>query len=209
LRGDGDGGNCGDGDVQQLERRGGDYDSVRRVDDGNNHAGRDELLRADHHLRAGTDWDGDFDGDVFFAVDQREFYSEYGGVSGRVGAGGAVADFLPGNYRNADGIPAGWFWNWRGDWDAAGFALDGRDGIYVPADAAVGVDVRVAGGGGVGGGVVREFAEESYGAGYASGDVFYFADGDFEWADDDAAELFDVGGEVTAGRAADFAVGEG
>lgn len=129
-------------------------------------------------------------------------------MPGWSGAGGAVADFLSGNYRS-DGIPAGWIWVWRGDWDVADVARDGRDGVYGPADAAVWVDVCDAGLGGVGGGIVRKFAEESDGAGYASGDLFYFADGDFEWADDYAAEFSDVGGEVTAGGAVDFAVGEG
>jgi len=43
---------------------------------------------------------------------------------------------------------------------------------------------------------LREFAEESDGAGYAAGDLFYFVDDDVKWADADFAEFFDFGGEV-------------
>ena len=43
---------------------------------------------------------------------------------------------------------------------------------------------------------MRESAEESDGAGYAAGDLFYFADDVVEWADADFAEFFDFGGEV-------------
>ncbi len=196
LRGDGDGGDFGDGDVQQFEYRGDDHDSERRVDHRDDYTGRDNLLWIDHYLRAGTDRDGDFNGDIFFAVDQREFYSEYDRVSGRVGAGGAAADFLPGNYGDADGVAAGWVWFRRRDWDDADGANDGRDGVCIPQVAASGIDVCFAGFGGVRDGVLRRFAEESDGAGHAAGDLFYFAHGDFEWADDHAAEFSDAGGEV-------------
>ena len=43
---------------------------------------------------------------------------------------------------------------------------------------------------------MREFADESDGAGDAAGDLFYFADDDVEWEGADFAELFDAGGEV-------------
>ena len=51
---------------------------------------------------------------------------------------------------------------------------------------------------------MREFAEESDGAGHAAGDLFYFADDVVEWADADFAEFFDFGGEVGGANWKDF-----
>jgi hypothetical protein len=209
LRGDGHGGDFGDGDVQQFEYRGDDYGAERRFDDGDVHSWRDDLFRLGHYLRTGTDRHGDADGDGEFAADQREFYSQYDRVPGRVGAGGAVADFLPGNHGDADGIPAGWIWIWWRDRDALGRVDDGRGGVCVSPVASICFDVCVVGDRGVGCGVVRKFAEESDGAGYASGNVFNFVDGDIEWTVDYAAEFLDAGGEVVSFAAVLFLSGAG
>jgi hypothetical protein len=194
VRGDGERGDGGNGDVQFDEEFGDGHGAVGRIDDGDDDAGRDDVFWIDYYVCGGADRDGDAGGDVFFEFDFGELDSEHGGVSGRVAAGGAAADFLSGKHGN-DGFLAGGIWR-RRDRHGAGDAA-GRNWICVPAGAAGGGSFRDGGdSGGDGNWGLREFAEESDGAGYAAGDLFYFADDVVEWADADFAEFFDFGGEV-------------
>ena len=87
----------------------------------------------------GADGDGVAVGDVVVEFNFGEFDSEYGGVPGRVAAGGAVADFLSGDDGD-DRIGAGRIWGrrgwWRRDWISFGDDDAGGIWIYVPAGAA-------------------------------------------------------------------------
>lgn len=146
-------------------------------------------------MRAGADRDGDADGDDVVESDFGELDSKHGGLSGRGAAGGEIANVLPGQH-GRDGILAGRIGR-RRDWVVLGDDDVRRIGICVPAGASSGIGVRDGSDDGRDRNrSLRQFAEESDGAGYTSGDLFHFVDYDVERAGTDAAELFDAGGKV-------------
>ena len=129
---------------------------------------------------------------VIIATDYVHGDSEHGGAEWR-DDGSCVWDsnILPGQH-GGDRFGAGRI-RWR-DGDATGRADVWRDWMDVQARPAGGADVCDAdvdyGERGL-----RRIAQERE-RGDASGDLFYFAEHDVEWADADFAELFDFGGEA-------------
>ena len=162
--------------------------------------GRDDLFWFDYYLRGGADRDGDADGHGVVEFDFGELDSEHGGVSGRNAAGGAVADFLPGD--GCDGVRAGGTGRRGGMGLFLATLMLGGFGLVFRRERRMTVAfAMVLTHGYDGNWGLRKFAEESDGAGDAAGDLFYFVDDVVEWQCADFAELFDFGGEVGVSRA--------